>query len=360
MSRVGGAGFSSAAPGSTVWRNTRPVTVGLIGAGVMGADHARLLSGSVSGARLGGVCDVDETRARRVVEGTGARVLPDPFALIADDDIDAVLVASSDPTHEAYVLAAIAVGKPVLCEKPLAPTVDGCQRIIDAETAYGSRLVTVGFMRRYDPGYVELKQALDDGVIGAPLVLHCVHRNPANSPGQPSAAVITNSAVHELDVSRWLLGEEIVEATVHTPRPAAAAGGTADPQLLVLRTASGALVDIEVFVNAGYGYEVRCELVGESGTVELGMPSPTVQRRAGVIARPLAMDWRPRFAEAYRRELQDWVDSVRLVAPAAFSPAATAWDGFAATYLAQACVRALETGAPVTIDLPSRPKLYEP
>ncbi|WP_165945606.1 Gfo/Idh/MocA family oxidoreductase [Micromonospora sp. KC606] len=361
MSRAGWAGHSPAVEVSTArpW-HTRPVTVGLVGAGVMGADHARLLSGSVSGARVGGVCDVDEARARQVAGATGARLLSDPFALIADDDIDAVLVASSDPTHEAYVLAAIALGKPVLCEKPLAPTVDGCQRIVDAETAFGSRLVTVGFMRRYDPGYLELKRALDDGEIGAPLVLHCVHRNPTNTPGQPSAAVITNSAVHELDVSRWLLGEEVVEATVHTPRRAAAAGGTADPQLLVLRTASGVLVDVEVFVNAGYGYEVRCELVGEAGTVELDRPSATVQRRGGVIARPLATDWRPRFAEAYRRELQDWVDGVRLAAPPAVSPAATAWDGFAATYLAQACVRALETGAPATVDLPARPKLYEP
>ncbi|WP_111132800.1 Gfo/Idh/MocA family protein [Micromonospora deserti] len=222
---------------------TRPVTVGLIGAGVMGADHARLLSGSVAGARVGGVCDVDEARARWVVAATGARALSDPFRLIADEDIDAVLVASSDATHEEYVLAAIAAGKPVLCEKPLAPSVEGCQRIVDAETAYGSRLVTVGFMRRYDPGYLELKRALDDAVVGAPLVLHCVHRNPANTPGQPSAAVITNSAVHELDVSRWLLGDEIVEATVHTPRPAAAAAGTADPQPLG-RVADRSPVDV--------------------------------------------------------------------------------------------------------------------
>ncbi|BCJ62270.1 hypothetical protein Jiend_56920 [Micromonospora endophytica] len=195
----------------------REVTVGLIGAGVMGADHARLLSGAVAGARVGGIYDVDEARARRVAQDSGARPLIDPLKLIADESIDAVLIASSDPTHEEYVLAAIAAGKPVLCEKPLAPTVAGCQRILDAETAYGRRLVTVGFMRRHDPGYLELKRALDDGDIGAPLVLHCVHRNPTNNPGQPSSNVITNSAVHELDVSRWLLGEEIVEATVHTP-----------------------------------------------------------------------------------------------------------------------------------------------
>jgi myo-inositol 2-dehydrogenase/D-chiro-inositol 1-dehydrogenase len=332
------------------------VRVGIIGTGVMGADHARLLHGAVSGASLTALFDVDRERAAVVASGApGARVMADPHDLIRDSEVDAVLVASSDPTHEEFVLASIAAGKPVLCEKPLAPTVDGCQRILDAEARLGARLVSVGFMRRYDPGYVDLKATLDSGRIGVPLVLHCVHRNPTAPQGLPSAAVITNSAVHELDTTRWLLGEEIVAVTVHTPRRSAVAGSTQDPQFLVLESASGVIIDVEVFVNARYGYDVRCELLGEQGAATLDAPAATVLRGAGVAGRGLPADWRPRFAEAYRRELQDWVDGLR----ADGTPrGASAWDGYAATLVASAAVAALESGSRQPVQLPARPALY--
>jgi myo-inositol 2-dehydrogenase / D-chiro-inositol 1-dehydrogenase len=332
------------------------VRVGVIGTGVMGADHARLLAGAVSGAALGAVFDVDRESAAAVAGADArVRVLADPHQLIGDGSIDAVLVASSDPTHEEFVLASIAAGKPVLCEKPLAPTVEGCARILAAETAFGSRLVTVGFMRRYDPGYVEMKQILDAGSIGAPLVLHCVHRNPSAKPDVPSGAIITNSAIHEIDLARWLLSDEILAATVHRPRRSRIAGHTQDPQVLILEAAGGALIDVEVFVNARYGYDVRCELVGEDGTVSVDAPVTTELRHASVAGRALPGDWRPRFAEAYRRELQDWVDALH----AKSNPSgATAWDGYAATVVAHACVGALESGERHEVILAARPDLY--
>ena len=333
------------------------VRVGIIGTGVMGTDHARLLSGVISGAALCAVYDVDRARALAVADAhPTARVLADPIELIHDDGIDAVLIASSDATHEAFVLACLAAGKPVLCEKPLAPTVAACRRILDAEAALGGRLVNVGFMRRYDQGYAELRSTLHGGHVGTPLLLHCVHRNPSAPAGLPSATVITNSAIHEIDISRWLLGEELVAATVHTPRPSAAAGSTQDPQLLVLESQTGVLIDIEIFVNARYGYEVRCELVGENGTVSLDGGPDTVLRRGGMIGRSLPGDWRPRFAEAYRRELQDWVDGL---SGGSAPRGATAWDGHAATAVAEACVSALETGVRQSVELRSRPKLYD-
>jgi myo-inositol 2-dehydrogenase / D-chiro-inositol 1-dehydrogenase len=328
------------------------IRIGIIGTGVMGADHARLLGTVVSGATLGAVFDLDAVRAGQVAATLpGTRVFDDPRALIRD--VDAVLVASSDPTHEDFVLASIAAGKPVLCEKPLAPTVEGCQHIVDAEDAAGRRLVSVGFMRRYDPGYLALKSTVDSGEVGTPLLLHCVHRNPTAPVGLPSAALITGSAVHEIDIARWLLGEEIVGATVHTPRRSRAAGSTQDPLLLVLESASGVLVDVEVFVNARYGYDVRCELVGEEGTVSLDARPPALLRKDFSTGYGLPADWRPRFAEAYRRELQDWVDGLRTDG---VPRGAGAWDGYVATAVAQACVTALETGVrqPVKLDATSR------
>ena len=137
--------------------------------------------------------------------------------------------------------------------------------------------------------------------------------------------------------------------SVHVPRRSRAAGATRDPQLLVFESAGGVLIDVEVFVNAGYGYDVRCELVAEEGTVSLDSPPPTVLRKDFGTGRALPADWRPRFAEAYRRELQDFVDGLRTDG---VPRGASAWDGYVATVVAQACVAALESGTrqPVKLD----------
>jgi myo-inositol 2-dehydrogenase/D-chiro-inositol 1-dehydrogenase len=309
------------------------VRVGIIGAGVMGADHAVTLRDAVSGATVEAVSDTNATRAASV----GVRVANDPLALIKDPDIDAVLIASSDATHEEFVLACLAAGKPALCEKPLAADVAGCQRIVAAEAQLGRRLISVGFMRRYDPGYVALKRTLDAGDLGAPLLLHCVHRNVSAPDWFSGEMVITNSAGHEIDITRWLFGEEIAAVTVHRPRTSAA---LADPVLLIFETESGVLVDAEVFVNAGYGYDVRCELVGKHGRA--------------TAPGPVTADWRERFADAYRIELQDWVAGVR----AGEARGASAWDGYVACAVARAGVTALGTGRAV-VELSAKPVLYK-
>jgi myo-inositol 2-dehydrogenase/D-chiro-inositol 1-dehydrogenase len=328
------------------------IRIGVIGTGVMGADHARTLSATISGATVEAVFDVDTRRA--AAAAAGGRVLDDPLALIKDVDVDAVLIASSDATHEEFVLAGIAAGKPVLCEKPLAPDVAGCLRIVDAELAVGRRLVSVGFMRRYDAGYAALKQTLAAGEVGAPLLMHCVHRNASVPEAFTSSMLVTSSAAHEIDITRWLLGEEIVAVSSHRPKASSLVGALQDPQFLVFETASGVLVDVEVFVNARYGYDVRCELVGERGTATLAPEAPTLVRRDGSASSAIPHDWRDRFAGAYGRELQDWVDGIG----AGTARGASAWDGYAATAVAQAGVAALESGR-TAVELVTKPPLYK-
>ena len=116
------------------------------------------------------------------------------------------------------MLAAIAAGKPVFCEKPLATTQEACLRIIEAEVAFGRRLVQVGYMRRYDAAYRALKAVVDSGEIGAPLLMHCAHRNPSVPAHYTREMAITDTAVHEIDMVRWMFGEEIVAAAGAQPR----------------------------------------------------------------------------------------------------------------------------------------------
>jgi myo-inositol 2-dehydrogenase / D-chiro-inositol 1-dehydrogenase len=335
------------------------VRIGVIGTGIMGADHVRTLADDTSGACVTAVSDLDAARARSVVDALGlgdVRVLESSADLVSDAEVDAVLVATADETHEELVLRCLATGKPVLCEKPLTPLPEGSLRIVAAEVALGRRLVSVGFMRRYDPGYAVVKASLRDGEVGGPLMLHCVHRNASSPPGTPSDDLVTGSAVHEIDAARWLLDDEITGVTVHRPRPSSrVVGGTSDPIFVIFQTDAGVLVDVEVFINAAYGYDVRCELVGETGTVSLDEPVHAVRRGGKVRSTPVSVDWRDRFAEAYRRELQDWVAGVRV----GEQRGATAWDGYAATAVATAGVEALETGTPVKIALEKRPPLYD-
>lgn len=318
------------------------VGVGVIGAGMMGAAHVVTLATAVEGARVAAVSDADPERAAAAAREGGARAIADPHELIRDPEVDAVVVASFDTTHEEFVVACIAAGKPVLCEKPLATSADACLRVIDAELAAGRRLVSLGFMRRYDPGYEAIKTQLDDGGVGTVLLVHCAHRNAVAPPAYTSEMLITSSAVHEIDIMRWLLGEEIVGATVRAARPSSqAAEGLRDPQLVLLETASGVLIDVEVFVNARYGYDIRCELVGETGTLRLG--------------EQVAPDFRVRFATAYRRELEAWV---RAVGSGRADGQPDAWDGYAASAVADACLASLASGERADVALKARPSLY--
>ncbi len=338
------------------------VAVGVIGVGMIGQDHIRRITQVLTGGAVVAVNDVDAARAGQVAAGLasaglqGATVHATAAGLIADDTVDAVLVASWGPAHEEQVLAAIGAGKPVFCEKPLAPSSDACLRIMDAEMAAGRRLVQVGFMRRYDAGYQAMKVTVEDGSIGAPLLMHCAHRNPSvPAYGFTTEMIISDSAVHEIDLVRWLFGEEIAAASVWLPRRSGQApAGMQDPLILVLEMANGVLVDDELFLNAQYGYEVRGEVVGETGTVALADVSEVTVRRAGRHGGRVPVDWRDRFIRAYDAELQDWLTAVA----AGTSAGPTSWDGFAAAAVTDSALEALRSGQRTAVTMPERPDFY--
>jgi myo-inositol 2-dehydrogenase/D-chiro-inositol 1-dehydrogenase len=330
------------------------VNVGVIGVGMIGQDHIRRLTSVVSGSKIVAVTDVNAEQAAQVADPVGAKVLATGQELINDEAVDAVIVCSWGPTHEEYVLAAIAADKPVFCEKPLATTQEACLRIIDAETALGHRVVQVGYMRRYDPAYRAMKAVIDSGDIGTPTIMHAAHRNPSVPGHYTREMAITDTAVHDIDTTRWLLGEEIVGARVLKPRKNSLGGDLEDPLLIVFETESGVLVDVETNVNIRYGYDIRGEVVGEQGTVSLAESTPTVVRSGGTFAGRVTQDWRERFIRAYDIEFQEWIDAV--AGKGQFGP--SSWDGYAAAAVSDAAVEALHNDSQVGIKLIAKPDLY--
>ncbi|GIF69259.1 inositol 2-dehydrogenase [Asanoa ishikariensis] len=295
----------------------------------MGADHARRLTSRVTGAVLAGVSDPFPGRAGAVLPGV--RVFSSALSLIGSADVDAVLIASPGAAHEEQVLACLAAGKWVLCEKPLTLTVASAQRLVAAEAALPRPLAQVGFMRRFDPAYTRLHGLLPS--LGRLLLLHNIHRNVSAPASFTSEMIVRDSLVHEVDICRWLFADEIASVSVLSPAASGLApSGVQDPQVAIFRMAGGGIATTEVFVNSQVGYEVRCEAVGETDS-------------AFVPASP-APDFLVRFAPAYDIEVQAWVSACSH----GFVGGPGLQDGLAATAASEAGVRSLRNGGtPVAV-----------
>lgn len=333
------------------------LNIGVIGTGMIGRDHTRRIQQVLSGAQVVALSDVSTASAEAVRKdlAPNAKIYETGEALIAAPEVQAVLVTSWGATHEPYVLAAIAAGKPVFCEKPLATTAEGARRIVDAEVKFGRRLVQVGFMRRYDAGYVALKQAVEQHT-GAPILVHAAHRNPSVPEAYVTPMAIHDTLIHEIDVFRWLLNDDYVSARVLYPRNAARSHSKLrDPQVVVLETQKGVLIDVEIFVNCAYGYDIQCEVVGEDGTAKLPEPMAIDMRLAAQRQSRILTDWKDRFVASYDVELTDFIAA----ASKGGATGPSAWDGYAAAVTSDACVKAQESaGQAVAIELPARPALY--
>ncbi len=322
---------------------------------MIGQDHIRRITDVLAGGEVVAVTDADRSRAEKAAETPGARVCDDAESLIAASEVDAVMVCSWGPAHEEAILPALAAGKPVFCEKPLAPRQDACLRIIEAEVKVGRRLIQVGFMRRYDAAYRALKETLASGRIGAALMYHAAHRN-ASVPSDlyTSDMAISDTMVHDIDVARWLLDDEVARVRVLAGKRNSVGGDLRDPIFAVMEMRGGVLATVEVSVNIGYGYDIRGEVSGETGTIELAEANPVVVKTGDSFSGRVPADWRERFIAAYDLEIAEWIKA----ASAGGASGPSAWDGYAITAVSDAGLKAADTGEAVEVRLADRPGLY--
>jgi predicted dehydrogenase len=321
------------------------VGVAVVGAGLMGRRHAENAAWRIPGARLVSVFDPDERVASRVAAELSVPAAPSLDTVLERDDVRVVVIASPARFHAEQAVAALAREKDVLLEKPMAHSLDDCDRVIAAATRNRARL-QLGFMRRYDPAYAEAKRMIDSGALGEPLLFRAVHRD-REATYLPAANGVTDmmfeSTIHDFDLSRFFLADEIASvATTAAVLGRDEHGHAPNAALNAVRFGRGALADIETYWGALYAYDVRTEIVCANGTAVVGHQQRT---RLDVYTpdgarHDLFAGFLERFADAYLAELADFVDGAAERRP----PAVSGLDGRAAVAAALAAIAAYRSG----------------
>ncbi|MGM9676397.1 MAG: Gfo/Idh/MocA family protein [Butyricicoccus sp.] len=331
--------------------------IGVVGCGAIGREHINRITNKLSGGKVVAVSDLYVEGAHKVGDPIGATVYSNSADLVHDPDVDAIVCTTPGFAHQETLMQALEAGKPIFCEKPLTTSAEESLEVVEAEMAGGKRLIQVGFMRRYDKGYMQIKEMIDSGAFGAPLYLRCTHWNPTVDNGYTTEMAVHDTAIHEIDVIHWLVGDDYESARVIMPKQTQNKNPELkDPQLMYITCKSGIVAAIEVFVNCHFGYEINCQIVCEEGVIDLPKPAMPSYRKAGGQTTPIEQSWKNRFTHAYDRELQEWINSTRkgeVNGP-------NAWDGLIANVTADALVRAQTNGGQEEpIQVGPRPDFYK-
>lgn len=331
--------------------------IAVVGTGFIGLEHVARFQKNIVGATVSAIVEPDETRARSaLLVAPDAKWFPTIESALDSQAMDAVVVATPGHFHEQVLLPVIAAGLPILCEKPLTPDPESALRIVEAEVAGGKKLIRVGFMRRFDAGYKDLRELISSKRQGELLGLHCAHRNPSVPDSYHNDMLIFDSVVHEIDIVRFLTDSPIKTVQVrHFKRNTLGPELLKEPILVLLETDSGVLATVEMNVSAQFGYQVTTEAMFEKGIAEIGRTSGMTQFHSGEISTKEHASFKTRFADAFNSELQSWVNSIR---EAAFE-GPSAWDGYLAAAAVFAGLNALHTGAIVPVTYSEKPSFYK-
>jgi myo-inositol 2-dehydrogenase/D-chiro-inositol 1-dehydrogenase len=310
----------------------------------------------MSGAIVTAIVEPDAKRAAEALKcAPDAKQFANISEAIASGLIDAALIATPGQFHEEVLLPIIASGLPVLCEKPMTPDVPSALRIIEAEVARGKKIIQVGFMRRFDEGYIDLQKQISSSVLGELLALHCAHRNPSVPDWYGNEMLIADSVSHEIDIVRFLTGSPIVSAEVkQLKRNKLAPERLNEPILVLLETESGVIATVEMNVSVQFGYQVITEAVFQKGVSEIGRSSGMTTWEAGRSSTAEHVSYLTRFARAYDDEIQAWINAAKI----GQIGGPNAWDGYMSVAVVEAGLKSLKSGEKVAATYVAKPALY--
>ena len=336
---------------------TEELRIAVVGAGVMGADHIKRITHRIAGARVSAVVEPDAGRAAAAAaDAPGAQVFASVEEAIAAEALDAVLIAVPGQFHAPVLRPALEARLPILCEKPLTQDSASSWEVLELEQQLDKPHIQVGFMRRFDAEYQQLRQLVESGKSGDLLMVRALHRNPSVPDSYTNDMLITDSVVHEFDVVPWLAGSRVVSVEVKYPkRNSYAPERLREPILVIMELENGVLVDVEMNVSVAFGYQVATEAVFEQGVARIGQPQGMQRWEAGNFIVKEHESFVTRFEAAYDSQIQRWVDAVRR---GDLVDGPNAWDGYLVALSCEAGVKAMHEGGVVPVEAPERPAFY--
>ena len=335
----------------------KDIKVGIVGLGRLGSVHAQNLAFKIPGCKLVAACSLEQKELDWAKDYLKVEYTTTDYKKMVDEaDIEAVVIVSSSPEHCWMIEYALDAGKHVFTDKPLGCSLEECKRAEAAVERHPDKLFFLGFMRRYDRGYRQVKELIDSGKFGAPMVIKCTHRADGVADDYTTAMAVTDTAIHEIDVLPWLVNDEWDEVQCIMPKTnSKVKNALKDPQIMIMKTKGGIINMLEVNVNCGFGYDINCEVVCENGVVNLPCPSFPTVRYANEVSTKIEDNWILRFIDSYDVEIQDWVDHARK----GETGGSSAWDGYVASITADALVKSQTSGVPEKVVTGGTPDFYK-
>ena len=296
------------------------INVGVIGVGRIGSMHTRNLKYQVSGVNVLGVADVFEEAAQKVANELAIPIAEKDYHLLLENkDIDAVIICSSTDTHAQIISEAAKAGKHIFCEKPIALDLKKIDEAIAAVEKAGVKL-QVGFNRRFDPSFRKAKKMVAEGKIGTPHLVRISSRDPEPPPIsyiKVSGGIFLDMMIHDFDMARYLLDQEVTELMAIgncLVDPAIGKAGDIDTAIVSLKYEGGALGAIDNSRQAVYGYDQRIEVFGSKGCVVVGNKKPTEVEVSG--AQDVKSDkpvffFIERYTESYLAEMEEFIRCIK-------------------------------------------------
>ncbi len=335
--------------------STQKLHIGIIGAGRIGRVHAETLAFRLPETQIAAITDVNREAAQAVADRCNiSRVVDSSAEILADPQVQAVLICSPTSTHADLIVEAAKAGKHIFCEKPIAFSLDRIDRALEAVKTAGVQL-QIGFNRRFDANFARVRQAVKSGEIGKPSLMHIISRDPSPPPlsyVRTSGGIFLDMTIHDFDMARFLIGDEVEE--IYTAAgvmvdPQIGEAGDLDTALIVLRFGNGVIATIDNSRKAVYGYDQRVDILGTDGSIATGncYPNQAVVSSATTVYKDLPLNFfMERYTESFVSELRSFVAAVLQER----ATEVTGIDGRIPVVMALAARKSYDEGRPVRLD----------